>query len=87
MTEPLMNITIGDLLHTMATRYPNREMIKYTDRDYRRTWREFDEEVDRIAKGFLGMGVKNGDHVPSGPPMSRNGSSPCLPPQESVPCW
>jgi len=61
--QALMNITVGNLLHEMATRYPDREMIKYTDRDYRRTWREFDEESDRIAKGFLGMGVKKGDHV------------------------
>ncbi len=61
--QALMNITVGNLLHEMATRFPDREMIKYTDRDYRRTWREFDEETDRIARGFLGMGVKKGDHV------------------------
>ncbi len=63
MTEPLMNITMGELLHQMAVRYPDREMVKYTDRDYRRTWKEFDEEADRVARGFLGMGVKKGDHV------------------------
>ncbi len=63
MTEPLMHITVGDLLHQMAARHPDREVIKYTDRDYRRTWKEFDEETDRIAKGFIGMGVKKGDHV------------------------
>lgn len=63
MMEPLMNITVGNLLHDMARRYPDREMIKYTDRDYRRTWKEFDEETDRMARGFLGMGVKKGDHV------------------------
>ncbi len=63
MTEPLMNITVGELLHQMAVRYPDREMVKYTDRDYRRTWKEFDEEADRVARGFLGMGVQKGDHV------------------------
>lgn len=61
--QALMNITVGNLLHEMATRFPDREAVKYTDRDYRRTWRELDEETDCIARGFLGMGVKKGDHV------------------------
>lgn len=61
--EPLMNVTVGQLLRNVAAQFPNREAVKYTDRDFRRTWRELDEETDLIAKGFLGMGVKKGDHV------------------------
>ena len=59
----LMEITVGKLLESVADRYPDREAIAYTDRDYRRTWRAFDEEVNRIAKGFLAMGIGKGDHV------------------------
>ncbi len=59
----LISITIGKLLSEDAKKFPDREMIKYTDRDYRRTWKEFDEETDRIARGFMAMGLGKGDHI------------------------
>ncbi|NLE25264.1 MAG: AMP-binding protein [Clostridiaceae bacterium] len=59
----LISITFGDLLEDVARRYPDRLAIKYTDRPYERTWKEFDEEVTRVAKGFLKMGITKGDHV------------------------
>lgn len=58
-----MSITIGDLLSQIAENYPNENAIKYTDRDYCRTWKEFNEEVEEVARGFLSMGIKKGDHV------------------------
>ena len=61
--ENLISITVGDLLTQVAQKYPNDVAIKYTDRDYKRTWKEFDEEVEHIAKSFLKLGVKKGDHV------------------------
>ena len=59
----LISITVGKLLSEDAKRFPDREMIKYNDRDYRRTWKEFDEETDRIARGFMAMGLGKGDHI------------------------
>jgi fatty-acyl-CoA synthase len=59
----LISITVGKLLSEDAKRFPDREMINYTDRDYRRTWKEFDEETDRIARGFMAMGLGKGDHI------------------------
>ncbi|HNW04366.1 MAG TPA: AMP-binding protein [Oscillospiraceae bacterium] len=59
----LISITVGKLLSEDAKKFPDREMIKYNDRDYRRTWKEFDEETDRIARGFMAMGLHKGDHV------------------------
>jgi len=59
----LISITVGKLLSENAKRFPDREMIKYTDRDYCRTWKEFDEETDRIARGFMAMGLGKGDHI------------------------
>ena len=61
--EEMMSITLGHQLEQVAARYPDDEMIKYTDRPYRRTWREFDEEGDRVARGFLSHGVKKGDKI------------------------
>ena len=48
--EKLWSITIGDLLSDVAAKYPNDNAINYTDRDYRRTWKQFNDEVERIAK-------------------------------------
>ena len=61
--EPLMNITVGKLLEEVALKYPNDEAVKYIDRDYRRTWKEFNDECERVAKGLMAMGIKKGDHV------------------------
>ncbi len=61
--ENLWSITVGDLLEDVAKRFPDRNAITYTDRDYKRSWKEFNEEVNRTAKGFIKIGVKKGDHV------------------------
>lgn len=47
----------------VAAQYPEREAVTYIDRPYRRTWREFQDECDRVAKGFLAIGIGKGDHV------------------------
>lgn len=59
----LLNMTVGGLLSHIARQYPDQEAIKYTDRPFRRTWKEFDEETTILAKGLLGLGLKKGDHV------------------------
>ena len=61
--DDMMNITVGKLLEEVAKQFPNDEAVKFTDRDYRRTWKEFNEEAETIAKGFLNMGIQKGDHV------------------------
>lgn len=58
-----MEITIGNLLEKVAMKYPNDQAIKYITRDYQRTWAEFNNEVDEIAKGFISIGIKKGDHI------------------------
>ena len=47
----------------MRGKYPDREAVKYNDRPYRRTWKEFRDECDTVAKGFLSIGIGKGDHV------------------------
>ncbi len=63
MMRELWDITLGGLLEQMAERFPERQAVKYTDRPYYRSWRTFNEEVDRVAKGFMAMGITKGDHV------------------------
>ncbi len=59
----LWDKTIGERLEEVANTYPNDLAIKYTDRDYCRTWREFSDEVDTVARGFISMGIQRGDHI------------------------
>lgn len=59
----MMNQTVGELLEEVAARFPNRQAVKYIDRDYFRTWKDFNAEVDEVAKGFLEIGIVKGDHV------------------------
>ena len=61
--QDFMTHTVGQQLERVAAAFPDKEAIKYTDRPYRRTWREFNEECDRVAKGFLAHGVKKGDKI------------------------
>jgi fatty-acyl-CoA synthase len=51
------------MLEIMAERYPDHEAVKHVERGYRRTYKEFDIETDLYAKGFMGLGLKKGDHL------------------------
>lgn len=62
-TNNMMDITVGNLLEKIAKEYPDSQAVKYIDRDYYRSWEDFNAQVDRVAKGFLEMGVVKGDHV------------------------
>ena len=61
--EQLMNITVGDMLNNIAKKYPTKLAVKYIEVNYSRTYYEFNKEVDKFAKGLLGMGIQKGDHV------------------------
>ena len=61
--QELMNITLGHLLEQVAAEYPDNIAVKYTDRDYCRTWKEFDEEVNQVAKAFIALGIGKDDKV------------------------
>lgn len=56
--------TVGDVLSSLAEKYPDDYAVKYTDENpYVRTWKEFNDECELIARGMLGLGIKKGDHV------------------------
>jgi fatty-acyl-CoA synthase len=57
------SLTIGAMLGETAARFSERQAVKYTETDYERTWGGFDTEVDRAARGLLGMGLRRGDHA------------------------
>lgn len=61
--DKLMEVTVGEQVENVAREFPNDLAVKYITRDYERTWCEFNDEIDKIAKGFIAAGVKKGDHV------------------------
>lgn len=63
MKNNLLEKTIGNFLEDISIKYPKNLAVKYTDRDYERTYKEFNEECDIIAKAFLKLGIKKGDHI------------------------
>ena len=55
--------TLGELLEKRAKEFPDTDAIVYVDRDFRQTWKQFNESVDVIAKGLMALGVKKGDKL------------------------
>lgn len=55
--------TVSGTLRATARRYPDRDAFVFPAQGIRWSWREFDERVDRLASGFLALGVQKGDHV------------------------
>ena len=59
----LWDITLGEMMRESAATMLDHEMIKYSDRDYRRSYAEFDEETDLIARAFIALGIEKGDSI------------------------
>jgi fatty-acyl-CoA synthase len=59
----LIENTLGELLEKWALEIPDHEFIVYPDRNLRFTYSQFNERVDRLAKGLISIGVKPGDKV------------------------
>ncbi|MCD7976221.1 MAG: AMP-binding protein [Tannerellaceae bacterium] len=59
----LQEKTLGQWLEHWAEFTPDKEYLVYSDRNLRFTWKEFNDRVDKMAKGLLSIGVKKGTHV------------------------
>lgn len=55
--------TVGQVVREQAKRFPEREAYVYPEHGIRKTYAEFDEETDQLAKAFIGMGIQKGEHV------------------------
>src|SRR5579863_5169142 len=56
-------ITIGRMLRETARRHPGRRALVIPQFNCRRTYAEFDCDVDQAAKALLGLGIDKGEHV------------------------
>ncbi len=61
--QPLLGQTIGESLRRAVEKWPARDALVVSHQNYRATYRELWEQVDLVARGLLGLGVKKGDRV------------------------
>lgn len=59
----LLNVTLGELLDDVALKYPDNDAVVYVDRPFRKTWSQFKDLCNTVAKGLMSIGIKKGDHV------------------------
>ncbi|PYP39749.1 MAG: AMP-binding protein, partial [Gemmatimonadetes bacterium] len=60
---PLIGATIGDGFDATVERFPDREALVSCHQGIRLTWREFQAECDRFARGLLALGLRKGDRI------------------------
>src|SRR5215469_3976045 len=59
----LLELTIGDLLHRTAGRYPDRPAVISCHQSRRMTWAELSAAADQVACGLWSLGIRHGDRV------------------------
>lgn len=63
MLQEPRHITVGAMLEETAAKFPTHQAVKYIEMKFDKTYYEFNQKVDKVAKGLLGMGFCKGDHV------------------------
>ncbi len=59
----LQSLTLGQILDRAVAAFPDNEAVVYVDRDFRLTYRQFGDLVDRLACGLMAMGIQKGEKV------------------------
>ncbi len=59
----LLDYTLGGILEKYAFETPDQDFIVYPDRNLRFSYAEFNERVNRLAKGLMYIGIGKGDKV------------------------
>ncbi len=62
-TTPLLELSIPELVNKTVRNHPQRTAVVFCDQDIRKTWQEFAADIDRLAAGFLALGLKKGDRL------------------------
>ncbi|PKQ29576.1 MAG: AMP-binding protein [Actinobacteria bacterium HGW-Actinobacteria-10] len=57
------DLPLGEYFDSVVAAHPDNDFVVFPDRDLRWTYRQFDERVNRLAKGLLAIGIGKGDHV------------------------
>src|SRR6516165_8050623 len=62
-TPELWEMTIGQVLKQTASRFPDSIALVSRPAKQRFTWRELEQEVMRVARGLMALGIQKGDRV------------------------
>ncbi|NIB40878.1 AMP-binding protein [Pseudomaricurvus alkylphenolicus] len=62
-TEALLYETIGNYFDRVVKQHPDSEALVVSHQNIRWTYREFQQQIDRLATGLLKLGIKPGDRV------------------------
>ena len=61
--QPLLGDTMGSLLDRIAAAHPERPALVACKQHVRMNYRQFHDEVERVAAGLLALGLQRGDRV------------------------
>lgn len=59
----LLHETIGSMLERQVDQFGKKEAVVYSKENIRCTFEQFNNEVNRVAKALLGLGVTKGENV------------------------
>ncbi|USK72443.1 AMP-binding protein [Peribacillus asahii] len=59
----MLHVTIGQLLEQTARVSGDKEAVVYHDLGLRYTYREFEKLCREVARGFMSLGIEQGDHM------------------------
>uniref|UniRef100_A0A3Q3IKQ9 Medium-chain acyl-CoA ligase ACSF2, mitochondrial n=1 Tax=Monopterus albus TaxID=43700 RepID=A0A3Q3IKQ9_MONAL len=59
----LLPMTVGQSLETTVKLWPDREAVVCPEEGVRKTFAQFQEDVDKVAAGLLALGLKQGDRL------------------------
>ncbi|XP_077590425.1 medium-chain acyl-CoA ligase ACSF2, mitochondrial-like [Stigmatopora nigra] len=62
-TVSLLSATVGQTLEKAVHRWPEREAVVFLQDGIRKTFAEFQRDVDEAAAGLLALGLKRGDRL------------------------
>ncbi|KAM7387222.1 hypothetical protein PAMA_009707 [Pampus argenteus] len=59
----LLPLTVGQCLDSAAQRWPDREAVAFLQDGIRKTFAQFQQDVDKVAAGLLALGLKRGERL------------------------
>lgn len=59
----ILHKTVGQIVKEQTAQNPETEAYVYPEHGIRKTYKQFDEETDRLAKAFIGIGIEKGEHI------------------------
>uniref|UniRef100_A0A3P8XWI7 Medium-chain acyl-CoA ligase ACSF2, mitochondrial n=1 Tax=Esox lucius TaxID=8010 RepID=A0A3P8XWI7_ESOLU len=62
-SKSLLCSTVGETLQAAAERWPDREALVFLQDGVRKTFSQFQQDVDQAAAGLLAMGLKRGERL------------------------